>query len=155
MKYVHTIYDKNTLGPSSRRDAKRAARWMIPFPAKQSARSTSSRIGSSSMATSSVQRSRSVPSGSTRARMQVVLRKNFQPIYHFPLIDQCLNAIAALARSTYNRMFAWLVDLCNRTLIDPTMKKANFIGILDIAGLKYFNSPFLDAPTPVNGWVSQ
>ena len=80
--------------------------------------------------------------------MQVELRKNFFPIYHFLLKDQCLNAIAALARSTYNRMFAWLVDLCNRTLIDPTMKKANFIGILDIAGLKYFNFPFLDAPTP-------
>ena len=62
--------------------------------------------------------------------------------YHFIFTDQCLNAIAALARSTYNRMFAWLVDLCNRTLIDPTMKKANFIGILDIAGLKYFNSFF-------------
>ena len=39
------------------------------------------------------------------------------PFYNFPLSDQCLNAIAALARSTYNRMFAWLVDLCNRTLI--------------------------------------
>ena len=39
------------------------------------------------------------------------------PLYNFPLSDQCLNAIAALARSTYNRMFAWLVDLCNRTLI--------------------------------------
>ena len=37
--------------------------------------------------------------------------------YNFLLSDQCLNAIAALARSTYNRMFAWLVDLCNRTLI--------------------------------------
>ena len=69
--------------------------------------------------------------------MQVVLVMNFLPNYHVLLVDQCLNAIAALARSTYNRMFAWLVDLCNRTLIDPTMKKANFIGILDIAGLKY------------------
>ena len=26
-------------------------------------------------------------------------------------------------RSLYNRLFGWLVDLCNRTLIDPTMKK--------------------------------
>merc|ERR1712186_171831 len=32
----------------------------------------------------------------------------------------------------------WLVDLCNRTLIDPTMKKVNFIGILDIAGFEIF-----------------
>lgn len=52
--------------------------------------------------------------------------------------NQCLNAIAALARSMYNRLFAWLVDLCNRTLIDPTMKKVNFIGVLDIAGFEIF-----------------
>ena len=52
--------------------------------------------------------------------------------------NQCLNAIAALASSMYNRLFAWLVDLCNRTLIDPTMKKVNFIGVLDIAGFEIF-----------------
>ena len=57
----------------------------------------------------------------------------------------------------YNRMFLWLVDLCNRTLIDPTMKKVssrnvlnyvslnllfmqvNFIGVLDIAGFEIFD----------------
>merc|ERR1712123_83129 len=38
----------------------------------------------------------------------------------------------------YNRLFMWLVDLCNRTLIDPTMKKVNFIGVLDIAGFEIF-----------------
>merc|ERR1712212_930624 len=38
----------------------------------------------------------------------------------------------------YKRLFLWLVDLCNRTLIDPTMKKVNFIGILDIAGFEIF-----------------
>merc|ERR1719225_167682 len=32
----------------------------------------------------------------------------------------------------------WLVDLCNRTLIDPSMKKVNFIGVLDIAGFEIF-----------------
>eukprot|EP00092_Neocalanus_flemingeri_P002100 GFUD01002240.1.p1 GENE.GFUD01002240.1~~GFUD01002240.1.p1 ORF type:complete len:1946 (-),score=533.02 GFUD01002240.1:249-6086(-) len=52
--------------------------------------------------------------------------------------DNCLNAVAALARSMYNRLFLWLVDLCNRTLIDPTMKKVNFIGVLDIAGFEIF-----------------
>ena len=36
------------------------------------------------------------------------------------------------------RLFLWLVDLCNRTLIDPTMKKVNFIGVLDIAGFEIF-----------------
>jgi len=52
--------------------------------------------------------------------------------------DNCLNSVAALARTTYNRLFLWLVDLCNRTLIDATMKKVNFIGILDIAGFEIF-----------------
>merc|ERR1712158_96848 len=52
--------------------------------------------------------------------------------------NQCLNAVAALSRSMYNRLFMWLVDLCNRTLIDPSMKKVNFIGVLDIAGFEIF-----------------
>merc|ERR1712045_676731 len=52
--------------------------------------------------------------------------------------NQCLNSAAALARSTYNRIFLWLVDICNRTLIDPSMKKVNFIGVLDIAGFEIF-----------------
>ena len=28
--------------------------------------------------------------------------------------------------------------MCNATLIDPTMKKVNFIGVLDIAGFEIF-----------------
>merc|ERR1719150_1232506 len=52
-------------------------------------------------------------------------------VYKGQNADNCLNAISALARSMYNRLFLWLVDLCNRTLIDPTMKKVNFIGVLD------------------------
>jgi len=59
-------------------------------------------------------------------------------VYKGQNADNCLNSVAALARTTYNRMFLWLVDLCNRTLIDPTMKKVNFIGILDIAGFEIF-----------------
>merc|ERR1712180_142997 len=59
-------------------------------------------------------------------------------VYKGQNADNCLNAIAALARTMYNRLFLWLVDLCNRTLIDPTMKKVNFIGILDIAGFEIF-----------------
>ena len=38
-------------------------------------------------------------------------------VYKGQNADNCLNAIAALARSMYNRLFLWLVDLCNRTLI--------------------------------------
>jgi len=59
-------------------------------------------------------------------------------VYKGQNADNCLNSIAALARSMYNRLFMWLVDLCNRTLIDPTMKKVNFIGVLDIAGFEIF-----------------
>jgi len=59
-------------------------------------------------------------------------------VYKGQNADNCLNAVAALARSMYNRLFLWLVDLCNRTLIDPTMKKVNFIGVLDIAGFEIF-----------------
>jgi len=59
-------------------------------------------------------------------------------VYKGQNADNCLNSVAALARTTYNRLFLWLVDLCNRTLIDPTMKKVNFIGILDIAGFEIF-----------------
>jgi len=59
-------------------------------------------------------------------------------VYKGQNADSCLNSVAALARSMYNRLFMWLVDLCNRTLIDPTMKKVNFIGVLDIAGFEIF-----------------
>merc|ERR1711915_972463 len=59
-------------------------------------------------------------------------------VYKGQNADNCLNAISALARSMYNRLFLWLVDLCNRTLIDPSMKKVNFIGVLDIAGFEIF-----------------
>jgi myosin heavy chain 6/7 len=59
-------------------------------------------------------------------------------VYKGQNAENCLNSVAALARSMYNRLFMWLVDLCNRTLIDPTMKKVNFIGVLDIAGFEIF-----------------
>jgi myosin heavy chain 6/7 len=38
----------------------------------------------------------------------------------------------------YGRLFRYIVDMCNNTLIDPTMKKVNFIGVLDIAGFEIF-----------------
>merc|ERR1712155_438637 len=43
-------------------------------------------------------------------------------VYKGQNADNCLNSVAALARTMYNRLFLWLVDLCNRTLIDQTMK---------------------------------
>lgn len=53
-------------------------------------------------------------------------------------VEQATNAVGAIARSTYNRLFIWLIIKCNETLLDPTMKKANFCAVLDIAGFEIF-----------------
>ena len=53
-------------------------------------------------------------------------------------VEQATNAVGAIARATYNRLFLWLIDMCNKTLLDPTMKKANFVAVLDIAGFEIF-----------------
>ena len=55
---------------------------------------------------------------------------------------QNLNSVtvgsASIIKNIYGRLFRYLVDMCNATLIDPTMKKVNFIGVLDIAGFEIF-----------------
>merc|ERR1712062_906024 len=38
----------------------------------------------------------------------------------------------------FDRLFKWLIIKCNDTLIDATMKKANFSAVLDIAGFEMF-----------------
>merc|ERR1719422_1998090 len=53
-------------------------------------------------------------------------------------VEQATNGVGAIARSTYNRLFGWLIIKCNATLLDPTMKKANFCAVLDIAGFEIF-----------------
>merc|ERR1712152_37935 len=52
--------------------------------------------------------------------------------------EQATNGVGAIARSTYNRLFIWLIVKCNDTLIDATLKKANFCAVLDIAGFEIF-----------------
>ena len=52
--------------------------------------------------------------------------------------DQAHNAVGAIARSVYDRIFKWLIIKCNETLIDKKMKKANFCAVLDIAGFEIF-----------------
>merc|ERR1719369_1625553 len=49
-----------------------------------------------------------------------------------------MNAVGGIARGIYDRLFKWLIEKCNQTLIDPTMKKANFCAVLDIAGFEIF-----------------
>merc|ERR1712061_908952 len=49
------------------------------------------------------------------------------------------NSVAGIARAIYERTFGIVVDKCNETLIDPTMKKVQYIGVLDIAGFEIFD----------------
>ena len=51
---------------------------------------------------------------------------------------QATYGVGGIARSTYDRIFKWLIVKCNETLIDKTMKKANFTAVLDIAGFEIF-----------------
>merc|ERR1711878_4960 len=42
------------------------------------------------------------------------------------------NSVAGIARAIYERTFRIVVEKCNETLIDPTMKKVQYIGVLEI-----------------------
>jgi len=53
-------------------------------------------------------------------------------------IEQAMNAVGGIARAIYHRNFLWLIEKCNETLIDPSMKKVNFCAVLDIAGFEIF-----------------
>merc|ERR1712226_685479 len=46
--------------------------------------------------------------------------------------------VGGLGRKTYELVFRFITDKCNKTLIDPTMKKVQYIGCLDIAGFEIF-----------------
>merc|ERR1712226_1098906 len=52
--------------------------------------------------------------------------------------ENAMNAVGGITRATFDRLFKWLIIKCNDTLIDPTMKKANFCAVLDIAGFEIF-----------------
>merc|ERR1712168_291435 len=52
--------------------------------------------------------------------------------------EQSTNAVGGIARSTFDRVFKWLIEKCNDTLIDASLKKANFCAVLDIAGFEIF-----------------
>merc|ERR1712179_901334 len=53
--------------------------------------------------------------------------------------EQATNGIGGIARACFDRVFKWLIIKCNETLIDKTMKKANFCAVLDIAGFEIFD----------------
>merc|ERR1711884_457303 len=52
--------------------------------------------------------------------------------------EQATNAVGGIARAIFDRLFKWLIEKCNDTLIDPTLKKCNFCAVLDIAGFEIF-----------------
>jgi len=52
--------------------------------------------------------------------------------------EQAQNGVGGIARATFDRLFKWLIIKCNDTLIDKSMKKANFCAVLDIAGFEIF-----------------
>ena len=42
--------------------------------------------------------------------------------------SQAANSVAGIARAIYERTFRIVVEKCNETLIDPSMKKVHYIG---------------------------
>merc|ERR1719295_1092482 len=52
--------------------------------------------------------------------------------------EQATGAVGGIARAIFDRIFKWLIIKCNDTLIDATLKKANFVAVLDIAGFEIF-----------------
>merc|ERR1712078_520897 len=52
--------------------------------------------------------------------------------------EQATNGVGGIARAVFDRIFRWLIIKCNDTLIDKSMKKANFCAVLDIAGFEIF-----------------
>merc|ERR1711892_951753 len=49
------------------------------------------------------------------------------------------NSVAGIARAIYERTFRLMVEKCNHPLMDPSMKKISYIGVLDIAGFEIFD----------------
>merc|ERR1712241_606460 len=52
--------------------------------------------------------------------------------------EQATNGVGGIARAIFDRIFKWLIIKCNDTLIDASLKKANFCAVLDIAGFEIF-----------------
>ncbi|KAK3868076.1 hypothetical protein Pcinc_026511 [Petrolisthes cinctipes] len=52
-------------------------------------------------------------------------------------VNQCNYSVGAMAKALFDRVFKWLVVKCNITL-GTGLKRAHFIGVLDIAGFEIF-----------------
>merc|ERR1712186_83621 len=49
------------------------------------------------------------------------------------------SSVGGIARKIYELVFRFITETCNSTLLDPTMKKVQYIGCLDIAGFEIFD----------------
>merc|ERR1711963_829219 len=49
------------------------------------------------------------------------------------------SSVSGIGRKIYENVFRFVVTKCNLTLLDPTMKKVQYIGCLDIAGFEIFD----------------
>merc|ERR1712223_1494559 len=49
------------------------------------------------------------------------------------------SSVSGIGRKIYENVFRFIVEKCNDTLFDPTMKKVQYIGCLDIAGFEIFD----------------
>merc|ERR1712223_813088 len=49
------------------------------------------------------------------------------------------SSVAGIGRKIYENVFKFIVEKCNDTLIDLSMKKVQYIGVLDIAGFEIFD----------------
>ena len=48
-----------------------------------------------------------------------------------------------MAKGIYNRLFNWLVEMCNKTLDARELERVQWIGVLDIAGFEIFDVRFI------------
>jgi len=53
-------------------------------------------------------------------------------------VAQCTGATGAIAKAVFDKLFQWLVKMCNRTL-DTDLPRSFFCGVLDIAGFEIFD----------------
>ena len=54
--------------------------------------------------------------------------------------EQSTNACGGIARGVYDRVFKWLIEKCDDTLIDATLKKLMVVRFWTLLGLKYLNT---------------
>ena len=57
-------------------------------------------------------------------------------------VEKTTDNVGALAKGLFDRLFTFLVKKCNETL-ETGLKRAHFIGVLDIAGFEIFDVSFI------------